>query len=77
MKAELIALAEGLGFDLCRVARCTVPPHAAEFREWLDDGRAGTMEWLGRNAERRMEPELVLPGVQSVVVLGMNYWIKG
>ena len=73
MKAELIALAESLGFDLCRVARCTAPPHAAEFREWLDDGRAGTMEWLARNAERRMEPQLVLEGARSVVVLAMNY----
>ncbi len=73
MKAELVALAEELGFDLCRVAGCTEPPHAAEFREWLDDGRAGTMEWLARNADRRMEPERVLPGVRSVVVVAMNY----
>ncbi len=73
MKAELVALAEELGFDLCRVARATVPPHAGEFREWLGDGRAGTMEWLARNADRRTEPELVLPGVKSVVVLAMNY----
>ena len=73
VKAELLTLAEELGFDLCRVARCTAPPHAGEFREWLDEGRAGTMEWLARNAERRMEPDLVLPGVRSVVVLAMNY----
>ena len=77
VKAELIALAEGLGFDLCRVARCTAPPHAAEFREWLDDGRAGTMEWLARNQDRRTEPEMVLPGVRSVVVLAMNYLESG
>ena len=73
MKAELVARAEELGFDLCRVARCSVPPHAGEFREWLADGRAGTMEWLARNADRRTKPELVLPGVRSVVVLAMNY----
>ena len=73
MKAELVALAEELGFDLCRVARCTTPPHAAEFREWLSDGRAGTMEWLGRNAERRTDPQLVLEGARSVIVVAMNY----
>ncbi len=73
MKAELIALAEELGFDICRIARCTAPPHAAEFREWLDEGRAGTMEWLARNAERRTEPQRVLEGARSVVVLAMNY----
>jgi epoxyqueuosine reductase len=74
VKAELAALATELGFDLCRIARAQVPPHAAEFRAWLADGSAGEMAWLERNAERRTDPEAVLPGVRSVVVLGMNYW---
>ena len=29
---------------------------------------------MERNAERRTNPELVLPGVKSVVVLALNYW---
>ena len=73
MKEEIIALAGELGFDLCRVARCAVPPHAGEFREWLEDGRAGTMEWLARNADRRTDPQRVLEGARSVIVLAMNY----
>jgi epoxyqueuosine reductase len=32
------------------------------------------MEWPARNAERRTDPQQVLPGAQSVIVLGMNYW---
>ena len=44
VKAELVAFAEQLGFALCRIARCTAPPHAAEFRAWLAEGRAGTMD---------------------------------
>jgi epoxyqueuosine reductase len=32
------------------------------------------MEWLERNKERRMDPQQVLPGARSVVVLAMNYW---
>jgi epoxyqueuosine reductase len=74
VKSDLVALAENLGFDLCRVARATAPPHAAEFRAWLAEGRAGDMAWLERNADRRTDPEQVLPGARSVVVLGMNYW---
>lgn len=74
MKTELVAFAEELGFDLCRIAPAGVPPHAAEFRAWLDDGRAGEMSWLERNKERRTDPEAVLPGVRSVIVLAMNYW---
>jgi epoxyqueuosine reductase len=74
VKEELIALAQQLGFDLCRVAACVTPPHAAEFRAWLAEGRAGDMAWLERNEQRRTDPQQVLPGARSVIVLGMNYW---
>ena len=74
MKAELATLAQQLGFDVCRIAACVAPPHAAEFRAWLADGRAGEMAWLERNEHRRTDPQQVLPGARSVVVLAMNYW---
>jgi epoxyqueuosine reductase len=74
VKHELAAFAENLGFDLCRIAPARVPPHAVEFRAWLDDGRAGEMTWLERNKDRRTDPEAVLPGARSVIVLAMNYW---
>ena len=77
MKSELLAFAEGLGFALCRVARCQTPPHAEEFRAWLAEGRAGEMAWLERNADRRTDPQQVLPGAKSVVVLAMNYFQGG
>jgi epoxyqueuosine reductase len=73
VKAALLAEAEKLGFALCRIAPCIPPPHAAEFRAWLEDGRAGEMAWLARNADRRTDPQQVLPGARSVIVLAMNY----
>lgn len=30
--------------------------------------------WLERSRAKRLDPNLVLPGVQSVVVVAMNYW---
>ncbi len=74
MKAALVACARELGFDICRTAPCTAPPHAREFLEWLAEGRAGEMAWLERNKERRVDPQEVLPGARSVVVLAMNYF---
>src|SRR5271156_2545432 len=74
LKPELVSRALALGFDLCRVAPCAPPPHAAEFGRWLDNGNAGDMTWLERNKERRMDPWQVLPGARSVIVLAMNYW---
>ncbi|MEP6671157.1 MAG: tRNA epoxyqueuosine(34) reductase QueG [Chthoniobacter sp.] len=74
MKEELATLAQQLGFDVCRIAACVTPPHAAEFRAWLADGRAGEMAWLERNEQRRTDPQQVLPGARSIIVLAMNYW---
>ncbi len=73
MKEALLAQAQSLGFELCRVAACGPPPHADAFRRWLEEGRAGEMGWLARNADRRTDPQLVLPGARSVVVLALNY----
>ena len=74
LKNEIVRRAHALGFDDCRVARATEPRHETEFRAWLDSGAAGEMNWIGRGAEKRCDPQLVLPGVQSVIVLALNYW---
>ncbi len=71
---ELRAFARAQGFDLCQVAACTTPPHANEFRQWTREGLHGEMDWLVRNQDRRTDPQLVLPGARSIVVLGVNYW---
>ena len=55
-RAQVVALARELGFDLCRFARAEMPGHAAEFRDWLDRGDAGEMNYLARNCGAAMRP---------------------
>lgn len=74
LKAALCERAAAIGFDNCRVGACTAPPHADAFTAWLGDGAAGDMQWLERGAAKRRDPQLVLAGARSVVVLAMNYW---
>lgn len=75
MKETLAAAARELGFSLCRVARCGSPPHAATFEAWLEAGHAGEMaSWLERSRGKRADPQQVLLGARSVVVLALNYW---
>lgn len=75
MKTALIDHARTLGFALCRVARCAPPPHAPSFGSWLDAGMAGEMSpWLERGRDKRADPQMVLPGARSVIVLALNYW---
>ncbi|MEI6715621.1 MAG: tRNA epoxyqueuosine(34) reductase QueG [Verrucomicrobiota bacterium] len=73
LKQQLLAKAQELGFDVCRVAPATVPPHAEAFRAWLAAGKAGEMTWLAKNADKRTNPDLVLQGVRSIVIVAKSY----
>lgn len=68
-------VATALGFSDCRIAPVTGPaPHEEAFRQWVEAGEHGEMDWLARNASRRVDPREVLPGVQSIVVVALNYF---
>lgn len=41
--------------------------------EWLRRGYHGTMAWMGRGPEKRVDPRLVLPDCRSIISLGINY----
>jgi epoxyqueuosine reductase len=77
LKREIIDRARALGFDSCKVAAAAPPRHANEFRAWLRDGAAGEMEWIGRGEEKRNDPQKVLPGARSVIVVALNYFHGG
>ncbi len=74
LKKELRAFARELGFDSCRVAACAPPPHAGEFLYWLRDGASGEMSYMERGEEKRCDPQKVLPGARSVIVMALNYF---
>lgn len=74
LKKELTAFACELGFVSCRVAACAPPPHATEFRNWLWEGAAGEMHYMGRGEEKRCDPQKVLPGARSIIVVALNYF---
>ena len=71
--AEVKARARALGFDLCGIAPVDGFPELDFLREWLDRGYAGTMAWMARSVERRMDARAVVPGAQSVIVTGTLY----
>ncbi|MFA5058205.1 MAG: tRNA epoxyqueuosine(34) reductase QueG [Opitutaceae bacterium] len=69
LRRRLIAL----GFDEVRFARVEAVP-AEDLRHWLAWGFNADMAWMERTAAKRLDPGLVLPGVRSVIALGVNYW---
>ncbi|MBI3329039.1 MAG: tRNA epoxyqueuosine(34) reductase QueG [Nitrospinae bacterium] len=70
---QIKAKAQALGFDLVGMTTAEPLPHADRYRAWLAQGFAGEMGYMTRNVEKRADPSRVLPGVRSIIVLGMNY----
>ncbi len=62
------------GFSRVGVARADALPQAqAHLEAWLAAGRHGTMAWLADDVARRCDPERVVAGAQSVVMLALDY----
>ncbi len=61
-----------LGFDAVRFARAE-PLFGPGLKAWIEAGNHADMGWLERGADKRGDPDLVLPGVRTVIMLGVNY----
>lgn len=61
------------GFDVVRFARAESDPDHG-LREWIAAGNHADMDWIPATAGKRENPGLVLEGVRTVILLGVNYW---
>jgi epoxyqueuosine reductase len=74
LKAALAREARALGFDCVGVTDPAAIAGAGQhFREFLDAGAHGDMDWLAAHPERRADPRVLWAGVRSVIMLGVNY----
>ncbi len=73
LTGELKRRAATWGFSLCGVTPAISPPGARRLDEWLAAGYAGQMHYLADRREAYGDPNKVLDGVRSVVMLAMNY----
>jgi epoxyqueuosine reductase len=73
MKAAIRQRALELGFDDCRFTSAAAPDSANQFQKWLTEKQHGEMAWLDRNAQKRIDPQQVLPGAKSVICLAASY----
>lgn len=69
LKSEAIRL----GFDAVGIAPAVPSPNAALVHEWLHRGYHGTMEYMARNVEKRLDPSSLFPSARSVVCLATLY----
>jgi epoxyqueuosine reductase len=73
LELRLKQRARALGFELVGIAAATPADGFDRLRDWLDCDFAGEMGYMHRHANARRHPASILPEVQSIVMVGMNY----
>ena len=71
IKAE----ARNLGFFACGIAKAepVEAEEAARFAAWLGrKGHAG-MDYMAANVDKRLNPQLLMPGVKSIICVALSY----
>jgi epoxyqueuosine reductase len=64
-----------LGFMECRIAKAVrLDDDARRLEAWLAKGFQGSMQYMERNFDLRVDPTKLVPGAKSVVTLLMNYF---
>lgn len=71
----LRAYACELGFDAVGFARAErMEVEGMRLEQWLARGYQGSMQWLARNVDRRVDVRQILPSAASVIVVARNYY---
>ena len=72
---DIKAQALRLGFVACGLAKAepVAEQFATRFRHWLELGLCGEMDYMKRNVDMRLRPDLLVPGVRTIVSLAMNF----
>ena len=74
--ARICDAARQIGFDVVGVAPAYPVPGLDAYRRWIAQGYHGEMAYLSRSdrVERRADPGKIVPGVRTIVCVGMNYY---
>lgn len=75
LSLQVKAEAHRLGFSACGVAKAepVEPAFANEFRLWLRQGNHADMHYMENYLDKRLDPRLLMDGLQSIVSVALNY----
>jgi epoxyqueuosine reductase len=67
--------AQQCGFDYCGIAKAVkLDDDARRLEEWLGNNMHGSMHYMERYFDQRIDPALLVPGAKSVITLLKNYY---
>ena len=68
-------LAREQGFDACGISAAGfLEEEATGLENWLNAGFHGTMSWMERHFDERLDPRKLVPGAKSVISVVLNYF---
>ncbi len=70
---QLKSQAQRLGFQLVGVAPAVATPSYQRLVQWIECGYHGPLRYLPARLDAYRHPKHLLPGVRSIVMLGMSY----
>src|SRR3990170_3315924 len=62
-----------LGFERCGITPAGPIGRSQYFAKWLQRGRAGSMDYIHKHFNTRINPSFFLDGAQSVIVVALSY----
>jgi len=69
------ARAKELGFLECRIIRTSpLSDQKDHFENWIRKGMHGEMGYMARNAEKRLDPALLVKNAKTMVIVLQNYF---
>ena len=72
---QIRKIARTLGFDQCGISKAEkLDEDARRLEQWLNNGYQGSMQYMERNFDLRVDPTLLVPGARSVITLLYNYF---
>jgi epoxyqueuosine reductase len=72
--AKIKSAAHALGFLSCGIAKADfLEEEAPRLEQWLRQSHHGSMGYMERHFDKRLDPRLLVPGAKSVVSLLLNY----
>jgi len=72
--AKIKSAAKALGFLSCGISKADfLEDEAPRLEQWLNQGHHGSMSYMERHFDKRLDPRLLVPGAKSVVSLLLNY----
>lgn len=72
--AKIKSAAKALGFLSCGISKANfLENEAPRLEQWLNQGHHGSMSYMERHYDKRLDPRLLVPGAKSVVSLLLNY----